>query len=107
MTTTAEKLALIATLRSDYDHCFLIKEGVLHFTQPFGFDGQTYVAHANPNDPKGLTLDSGAASAEGCAADQIAVQICQHLGLTVPQKMGRGFRLRAACDTIEQHLKSL
>lgn len=105
-TKILEQLELIRTLRRDYDHAFLSREGVLHFTRQFGFEARTRVHTANPDEPKGLTLADSADEADGLAADEIAFKICQHLKLDAPPMMGRGFRLRACCDVIERHLQA-
>jgi hypothetical protein len=89
-----------------YDHAFLTVEGALNFSRPFGFEARTYVERANPNDPKGLTLDNGAASARGIAAHHLAMQICDQVGVEYPEMFGRGSQLRACCDALEQWIKS-
>lgn len=88
-----------------YDHAFLTVEGAMSFSRPFGFEARTYVERADPSDPKGLTLNNGAASAEGIAAHHLAEQICQHVGVDYPEKLGRGSQLRACCDALELWLK--
>lgn len=98
------KLALIADLRH-YDHAFLTREGALHFSKPFGFEAYTYVAKANPQDFKGLTLANGATEAEGIDAADLAEQICRHVGVKYDSKFGRGSQLRACCDALEAHFK--
>jgi hypothetical protein len=94
----------VAKLRQ-YDHAFLTVEGAMRFSKPFGFNARTYVERANPNDPKGLTLHNGAASAEGIAAHHLAEQICQHVGVDYPECFGRGSQLHACCDALENWLK--
>lgn len=88
-----------------YDHAFLTVEGAEKLSAPFGFKARTYVEHANPNDPKGLTLNNGAKSARGIAAHHLAEQICDHVGVEYPEKLGRGSQLHACCDALEQWLK--
>jgi len=88
-----------------HDHAFLTKEGAAYFSKPFGFAATTYVAHANPSDPKGLTLDNDAESADGIGAHELAGQICRHVGISYEEKFGRGSQLRACCDALEQWLK--
>jgi hypothetical protein len=99
-----DKLKAVADLRG-YDHCFMTKEGVEDFATRFGLAGKIkpYVVKANPNDPKGLTLDNGATSAIGMDAAILASVICDHLGVKYMSKMGRGFQLRACCDALETH----
>lgn len=89
----------------EYDHCFISKEGVMKFTKPFGFVGHTYIATANPQDFKGLTLENGMKRAEGQDAHKLALQIAQHLGVDVPDMFGMGSQLRIACVKILEHLK--
>ena len=96
----AELLKLVEKLR-EYDHAFLDTEGALHFSTPFGFKARTYVAHADPTEPKGLTLHDGAASAEGIDAVDLAKQICHHVGVEYESKFGRGSQLRSCCDALE------
>lgn len=88
-----------------YDHAFLTVEGADYFSNPFGFKARTYVARANPTEPKGLTLDNGADSAEGIAADNLAMQICDHVGVEYHRGLGRGSQLRACCDALQRWLK--
>lgn len=102
------QIVLIRTLRNDYDHAFLTVEGAKHFSAPFGFEATVYEQTANPTDPKGLTLNDGSESAVGIAADDLAFQIARHLDMTLPSfAMGRGHRLRVACDLIEANLRTL
>lgn len=89
----------------DYDHIFLDVEGANHFGNIFGFTIRTYVAHANPNDPKGLTFNDGRRSGRGIAAHTLAMQICNHFKVPFEHKMGRGFQLRMCCDALEAWLK--
>lgn len=89
-----------------YDHAFLTVEGADYFSKPFGFKARTYVARANPNDPKELTLASGADSAEGIAADILAMQICDHVRVEYYRGLGRGSQLRVCCDALQRWLKS-
>lgn len=89
----------------EYDHAFLTPEAVAHFTKPFGFVGTTYKAKANPQDFKGLTLRDGLTEAEGQDAHNLALQIAQHLGVSVPDMFGIGSQLRIACTKILEHLK--
>lgn len=90
------------------DHGFLSKEGVEHFTQPFGFSGHTYLAKANPHDFKGLTLfdkdGNSIPELEGQDAAKVALEIARHLGVEVPDMYGRGSQLAVACARILEHL---
>lgn len=91
---------------AEYDHCFISKEGVAHFTSPFGFSGTTYKAKANPEAPKGLTMSDGADEAEGQDAAELAGEICRHLGVAYPPMMGRGGKLASRCSALLAHLKA-
>lgn len=104
--TASEKVALIKDLRG-HDHRFLTVEGVQHFFEPFGLDAKEwcYFHRADPMELKGLTMDDGSKGGTGLAAEEIAEAINRHLntGFT-PWQMGRGYRLRSACDAIEAFL---
>ena len=89
-----------------YDHAFLTVEGAENFSKPFGFIARTSVVRANPEDPKGLTLDNGAKSARGVAAHLLAMQICDHVGVDYEEKFGRGSQLYACCNALEKWIKS-
>lgn len=99
--TPDELLQLVTELRK-YDHVFMSVEGAHYFSEPFGFTARTYMAHANPDDPKGLTLEGGAKSAVGVSAHELAIQICEHVRATYAQSMGRGSQLRLCCDALER-----
>ena len=97
MLTPEQKIALVNDLRS-YDHCFISADGVRKFLEPFGIEGGWTTFKANPDDPKGLTLADGAKEAQGQDAATVAEMIASKLGCKHSGMMGRGFRLRAACD---------
>lgn len=103
----ATKLALVKDLRG-YDHAFINAEGVKHFAKGFGVKLRAYRHHADasPDNPKGLMLDDGAESAVGLDAAELAEDICRALGVSYVPKMGRGSRLRSACDALETHFGS-
>src|SRR5438477_11347218 len=96
----ADKIKLIERLRHDYDHAFLSEAGCREFLDPFGITGGVETWNANPHDMKGLTLNDGAQSAKGNDAANIAEMIANELGCKYFQAMGRGSRLRFACDAI-------
>lgn len=110
-TETSKKIAviqrqldLVNELRG-YDHGFISAVGVRYFLEPFDIEGG-YEAHlAAPDQPKGLTLNDGAAGAIGQDAAVVAELIAQKLGCHHSGKMGRGFRLRAAIHSAEFFLK--
>jgi len=104
MTDRSAQIAAIKQLR-EYDHVFISPEGVAHFTAPFGFKGTMVRLKANPNDPKGLTLENGAEEAEGADAASLAAEICRHLGVECPAMLGRGSQLRVCCDVLLEHLE--
>lgn len=106
MADKAKQIATITELRDDYDHCFLTEAGANHFGEPFGFVPRCSRHFANPEEPKGLTLEDGAESAIGIAADDLAAQIATALGVQwASWKMGRGSRLRDACNAILAHIE--
>ena len=106
MATKEEKIALVNDLRS-YDHCFISADGVRKFLEPFGIEGGVSIFKANPRDPKGLTLADGAEEAQGQDAATVAEMIAAKLGCNGSGMMGRGFRLRAACDAAIQKLQEM
>jgi hypothetical protein len=103
MTDKTVLLELVDEL-AGYDHCFISREGVLHFTKPFGFEGTTYVAR-NSDDPKGLTLAAGLDELEGQDAAEVAREICRHLKVDFPPMYGRGSQLRICCELLRRHLQ--
>lgn len=107
MADKATQIALIKELRDDYDHGFLDVSGVKHFTEPFGFEGSTYLARANPEEIKGLTLANGATEMEGQDANVIAEEIAGRVCGFKPWQEGRGSRLRSACAAVLQHLEEV
>jgi hypothetical protein len=102
---TKDKIAIIETLKNDYDHAFISAEGVRHFLAPFEIAGGVETFKDNRNEPKGLTLYGASASAEGQDAATVAEMIASHLGCAHSGMSGRGFRLRAACDAAIAKLK--
>lgn len=94
----------------ELDHAFLSKEGVEHYTKPFGFAGSTYTAKANPRDFKGLTLYDKKGNQidelEGQDAAIVASEIAKHLGLEYVPMHGRGSSLRECCARIIEHLNT-
>lgn len=92
----------------EYDHCFINADGVKCFTEPFGFEGSTYVAHntLSPNNPKGLLLDAGLSELRGQDAAVVAEEIAKRVCGWQPWQQGRGSRLRSACEAVLKHLKA-
>lgn len=86
------------------DHAFLTVEGAHAISKPFGYTPQCYTAKANPNDPKGLTLDNGANEATGIGAHELAQDLCDFLNLPYRHCFGRGSQLRACCEALQQYL---
>ena len=97
-------LAVVNELRK-YDHIFLNEKGVERFAKPFGLVARCYEHRATPNEPKGLTLKNGAESAVGLGAHELAMEICEHVGVEYEEKFGRGSQLRVCCDALEAWLK--
>lgn len=102
--TKAELLEAVDELRQ-YDHAFINPDGAKRLAAPFGVTPRTYVMKANPQDPKGLTLDGGLTEAEGIDAAELGIQICFHLNVDFESKMGRGSQLRSCCDALEKWVK--
>ena len=94
----------------ELDHAFIPKEQVFKLTDAFGFKGTTYLAKANPEDFKGLSLydakGNPVSEMEGQAAHKVALQIAKHLGVEVPDMYGIGSQLRVACAKILEHLNA-
>ena len=90
------------------DHAFIGKEGVEQLTKPFGFIGTTYLAKANPEDFKGLSLHDAEGNAvsemDGQDASKTAMEICQHLGIEFQEMYGRGSQLRVCAARILEHI---
>lgn len=103
MTDKAVLLALVDDLAT-YDHGFISREGVLHFTKPFGFEGTTFVGR-NTDGVKGLSLAAGLDELEGQDAAEVAKQICRHLKVAYPPMHGRGAQLRICCELLRRHLQ--
>jgi hypothetical protein len=89
-------------------HAFLTVEGAAHILRPFHLDGHVsefcreYEADGDHN-PKGLTLANGASKAYGVAMFDLARLICIEINLDYATCLGRGFQVRACCDTIRKH----
>lgn len=102
-----EQKKVVETLY-ELDHAFLSKEGVEKLTKPFGFTGTTYVAKANPQDFKGLSLydkdGNSIPEMEGQDAAVVAEQICNHLGIEYQAMHGRGSQLRVCAARILEHV---
>jgi hypothetical protein len=100
------KLDAVRKLR-EYDHAFLNTKGVEMFAELFGVKlTPTYhAADYGPKNPKGLRFDDGRKGDYGMDAAHAAELICDHLGIEYEHKMGRGFRLQAACNALEAHFK--
>lgn len=79
------------------DHGFLGEETVRRVTEPFGFVGHTYLAKANPQDFKGLTLwdkdGNQISEARGQDAHKVAMEVCDHLGIKYEDYFGVGSQL--------------
>ena len=89
-------------------HELLNEKGVKMYADPFvGFTPRLKTYHANPRDPKGLTLNDGSKSAVGLATWDLAWQIYNHLDLTGAQDcFGRGSQQRAYLDVVVKHLEA-
>jgi hypothetical protein len=100
---TKEQAAALDKLMEN-THIFWNPKGVQMLTEPFGFKGGVFTEYANPKDPKGLTLDFGAKSAEGADSVSVSRQILDHYNLTAEGKFGRGSQVRVNVDAIREHL---
>lgn len=105
-----ERMKQAKVIRELYelDHAFISKEGVEHFTKPFGFVGRTYLAKANPQDFKGLSLHDKEGNPieemEGQDTAEVAKEIAQHIGVNYTSMYGRGSTLRECCARILESL---
>lgn len=92
----------------ELDHAFISKEGVEHYTKPFGFTGSTYLAKSNPQDFKGLSLfdkeGNPIEEMEGQDASVVAKEIAQHIKVKFTPMYGRGSTLRECCARILESL---
>lgn len=110
MTKALEKAHQVKTVMKlyEYDHAFISKEGVEYFTKPFGFVGTTYIAKANLQDFKGLSLfdkdGNPISEMEGQDASIVATEIAKQVGVKFQPMHGRGSQLRVACSAILEHL---
>lgn len=87
-------------------HILFNEKGARKYTDPFGIHPKLRKYHAQPNDPKGLTLNDGASWAMGIASWDLAYQIYNHFGLTdAESKMGRGSQQREYCYAVIRHLE--
>jgi hypothetical protein len=90
------------------DHGFLGVEKANEITEPFGFKAKTYLAKANPQDFKGLSLwnEKGEpiSEAQGQDAHKIAMQICEKLGLQYMEFFGVGSQLAHCIEVIRKTL---
>jgi hypothetical protein len=106
MSSTKEcQIAAVKEL-ARYDHIFISSRGVEHFSKPFGFHGLTSVEHDQRGEMKGLRLDGEDKKARGAAAEDVAMQICRHLGVSYDLKYGRGSQLRVCIEALLNHLQS-
>lgn len=85
-------------------HSLFTVEGGNEIAEAFGikFDAPTYKADGDKN-PKGLTLNNGDKEAKGFACFDLAPMICHRLNIFYPEKMGRGFQVRACCEALDEH----
>lgn len=90
------------------DHAFMSAGYVKKLSKIFGLKLSTYVAKANPQDFKGLSLwdkdGKPVDKLEGQDADRIATEIADGLGIKYREMFGRGSQLRSACEAIKQSL---
>lgn len=93
---------------SEGDHAFLSEKRVKQIADAFGIKITTYLAKANPQDFKGLSLwnDKGEpiSEARGQDAHKVALQICATLKLKYQDMFGIGSQLRSCCESIAKYL---
>jgi hypothetical protein len=108
MEKTEKPLTKLEAVRklATYDHSFLTPEGARSFAEPFGMKVYTQKVRANMGDAKGLYVEGVAPRTlvEGVDAASLAVDLCNHLGVSYPPMFGRGSRLRACCEALERHV---
>ena len=90
------------------DHGFISKEGVDQIAKAFNVNIPTYLAKANPEDFKGLTLwdkeGNSINEMEGQDAHKVAISICQGLKIEYRSMFGIGSQLRACTEAISKKI---
>jgi hypothetical protein len=101
---TSEKLAVIADLR-ERDHRIVSAKYAKGVAGHFGFVPKLDIIQADPPGAfKGATLKDDAQFVQGVGADDLARQICHHLGVDYDYDGGRGSTLRSCCDSLTAYL---
>lgn len=90
----------------NYDHCFIWPDEADKIAKAFGTLAECYTEQCDYDNPKGLHFADRRKSAFGIAAEVLARQICEHLHIEYPYKVGRGFQLRACCQALTDHIKA-
>lgn len=88
--TLAMQIAAVTKLEDGGTHVFYAPSYCEMICSPFGIKPNIHTHYVNPNDPKGLSLDSGEMRAEGMASWDLASQIAAHLGIKRSGSLGRG-----------------
>lgn len=109
MNTLEKQVAILEELRQLEGHEFVSKDGVLHYTEPFGFKGSTYIAKSDaPGTFKGLQLwdDKGnrVEQLEGQASYKMIMEICDHLGIKYQEYFGKGTQYQSCLLNLEEFL---
>ena len=100
--------AIVASIEelAERDHGFLPEEEVRSICEPFGFMVYTYLAKANPQDFKGLSLfdkdGSPLDEMRGQATHIVAKQICKHLEIDYPPMHGIGSQLEVCINALRK-----
>lgn len=90
------------------DHGFIAKRKVQEIGKAFGVTLSTYLAKANPNDFKGLSLwnEQGqqVSEMEGQAAHIVASELCRKLDIDYEVFNGIGSQLAECCHKLANYL---
>jgi hypothetical protein len=88
-------------------HTLFNEKGVKEYADAFpGFTPRLMKYKAEPNNPKGLTLNNGAKEAIGLASWDLAYQICSHYDCKAESALGRGTQQRLYCNAVIKHLEA-
>ena len=106
MTETMTRAEILAMLEEN-THILFTSEILPVVNAAFGvaIEGSNY--QANPDDPKGLRLESGEGFAQGISARDLATRLCHALDVDYPSMMGRGFQVRACVASLRKAGKEI
>ena len=90
------------------DHGFFSAEGVKKIGDAFGVKLSTYLAKADPQDFKGLSLyDKKGKPVDkmvGQNAEIVAMELCNKIGLSYQEFYGKGSQLQHCCQVLDRWL---